>query len=329
MINKVYEEIAKNHDKIQDKMQFFKDTFKDKIKDKIEEVWINYEPSPIQKSFIAIDGGEFVKETRFSTIYVSNAEAILAKGIEEYSSIDSEVKVGVFSPGNLGKERVSELMNILELSLALRNGCKSDIILMDGSIIKKLGKGNGISGNEIQNIDDILNSDDEEESYKNLVLNKQIILSKLVQKYGDKTLWISKNSRGKDIFMQQVSDIAILESLTENPGYTKPRIHQIKSDTLAENNEIEVLKGLEISSFLMRLEKGQKVLKVDIVGRIDESFIKNIMDYLFAVSVNGYPYPLLKVHFEVKANREDRLRILALFNLIRRQGNTWIPNQFF
>ncbi|AWR96523.1 hypothetical protein DFR86_02475 [Acidianus sulfidivorans JP7] len=330
MIDKVYEELTRDREKILNKLQFFRDNLKDTIKkEKIDEVWVEYEPNPIKKSFIAIDGGEFIKETRFSTVYVSNAEAILAKGLQEYIPIDNEAKIGVLSPGNLSRERVSELMSILELSLALRNGDKADIILMDGSIIKKLGKGKGISGKENPNIDEILNISNEEESYNNLILNKQIILSKLIQKYGDKILWISKNSKGKDIFAQQVSDIAVLESLTENPGYTKPRIHQIKSEYLVENDEVSILKGIEISSFLMRLEKGQKVLKVDITGRIDESNIKYFMDCLSLVSVNGYPYPLLKVHFDVKANKEDRLRILTLFNLLRKQGNSWIPNQFF
>lgn len=329
MINKAYEELTRKYNDIQEKLRFFKERLEDKIIEIVKSNWVDYEPVPISKSFLAIDGGEFVKETRYGTIFVVNAEAILSKGLETNEEVDGEVKVGVLSPGNLGEERVEEIMSILELSLAVKHGDKGDLILMDGSLIKKLGKAKDIMGEENPNLDDIIYYKDEKESYNQLILNKQIILSRLVQKYGDKTLWISKNSKGKDIFEQEISDIAILETFTDNPGFTKPKVHHIKSENLAKNREVEILDGMEFTTFLTRLEKGQKVLRIDVIGRIDQEIIKEIMNSLYSVSINGYPYPLLKAHFDVKISKDDRTRILTLFNLKKRHGNSWMPSQFF
>lgn len=329
MINKAYEELTKKYNDMQERLRFFKDKLKEEVSNSINELWIEYEPRQVKKSFLAIDGGEFAKETRYGTIYITNAEIILSKGLEENEGIDGEVRVGVLSPGNLGKERVSEIMSILELSLALKHGDEGDIILMDGSLLKKIGKGKDVTGEENPNLDEVINTKDEQQSYNQLVLNKQIVLSKLIQKYGDKTLWISKNSKGREIFNQEISDIAVLETLTENPGYTRPNTRYIKLEDLAKNNEVQVLAGMEYTSFLMRLEKGQKVLKVDMIGRLGDEEIREIMDSLSLVSINGYPYPLLKVHFDVKVSRDDRNRILTLFNLKRKRGNSWWPIQFY
>lgn len=329
MIDKAYEELTRRYSEIQEKLKFFKESIEGKLGDVLKEIWVEYEPKPVSKSFIAIDGGEFIKETRYGTVFVVNAEAVLSTSLEKNEAIDGEVEIGVLSPGNLSRERVSEIMSILEIYLALRNGDKADFILMDGSLIRKLGKAKDISGNEVQDLRSIIYLDDEKESYNQLIVNKQILMSRLIQKYGDKTLWISKNSRGKDIFKQGISDIAVLEALTQNSGYTKPYIRHIKSEDLAKNREVKILDGMEFTTFLTRLERAQKIIKVDVIGRIDEELIKEIMDSLYAVSVNGYPFPLLKVHYDVRVSKEDRNRILTLFNLKRTRGNRWIPSQFF
>ena len=327
MIDKAYEEFANNYQKILEKIRFYSNSIEDSVKEYLKKIWIEYEPTPTNSSFIAIDGGEFIKELRVGTIFITNAEAVYGEGVN-VNPIDSEIKMGVFRPGNLARERVSEIMSILEISLALRNGNRAEYILMDGSLKKKLGNGRDIEGEE-RDLDDIINEENEEESFKNLVLKSQILISRLIQNYDGKVLWISKNSKGRDLFGESVSDIAVLESLTENPGFTLPFVHTIDKKVLAKNKEVENLEGIEITSFYVRLEKGQRVIKIDLTGRVDEDEIKQIINRLYSVSIKGYPYPLLKVHYDVKVGKEDRQRILSILGLNHMRGNSWWPNQFF
>lgn len=327
LIERAYEEFANNYPKILEKIRFYSNSINDSVKDKLKKIWIHYEPTAVNKSFIAIDGGEFVKELRVGTVFLTNAEAVYGEGVI-VSAIDNEIKMGVFRPGNLAKERISEIMNILELSLALRNGNKAEYILMDGSLKKKLNNGKDVEGEE-KELDEIINDENEEESLKNLILKSQILISRLIQNYDGKILWISKNSKGRELFGENISDITVIESLTENPGFTLPFVHTIDGKILAKNKEVKNLEGVEITSFYIRLEKGQRVLKVDLTGRIDDEGIKKIMDSLYSVSIKGYPYPLLKVHYDVKVNKEDRQRILSILGLNHMRGNSWWPNQFF
>ncbi len=328
MIEKAYEEFTNNYSKILEKIRFYSNSINDSVKEYLKKIWIEYEPIPHNNTFIAIDGGEFVKELRVGTVFLANAEAVYGEGVN-VRPIDNEIKMGVFRPGNLAKERVSEIMSVLELSLALKNGNKAEYILMDGSLKKKLGNGKDIEENDDKDLDEILNCDNEEKSYKRLILKSQILISRLIQNYDGKVLWISKNSRGRDLFGESLSDIVVIESLTENPGFTLPFVHRIDRKNLANNKEVLNLEGTEITSFYVRLEKGQRVLKVDISGRIGEEEIKKIINDLYSVSIKGYPYPLLKVHYDVKVNKEDRQRILSILGLNQRRGNSWWPNQFF
>ncbi|BDC18303.1 DNA double-strand break repair nuclease NurA [Acidianus sp. HS-5] len=327
MIEKAYEEFTNNYSKILEKIRFYSSSINDSVKEHLKKIWINYEPEPVKSSFIAIDGGEFVKELRVGTVFLANAEAVYGEGVN-VSPLDNEIKMGVFRPGNLAKERVSEIMSVLELSLALRNGNKAEYVLMDGSLKKKLGNGKDIEEEE-KDLDEIINCDNEERSFRRLILKSQILICRLIQNYDGKVLWVSKNSRGRDLFGESLSDIAVIESLTENPGFTLPFVHTIDRKNLVNNKEVKSLEGTEITSFYVRLEKGQRVLKVDLTGRIEEEEIKKIINNLHSVSIKGYPYPLLKVHYDVKVNKEDRQRILSILGLNHIRGNSWWPNQFF
>ncbi|EZQ01754.1 MULTISPECIES: DNA double-strand break repair nuclease NurA [Acidianus] len=325
-INKAYEELVNNYSEIKNKISVYSENLKEKVQDEINRSWRTYTPAPKESTFLSIDGGEFLKEFRVGSVAVVNAEALLFDG-ENYDAVGTTSKILTFSPGNLAKERTSEVMAILEVNLAIEHADKSEFVLMDGSFAKKLEKAK--PGYLISNsLDEILSMNGEKEMLYTLIAKKQAQLAQLISKYRGNVLWISKNSKGNDLFNQNISDVGILEALTEEPGYTLPIVHNVDPNTIINSEETRPLNGLQYSSFYLRLDKNAKVLKVDIVGIINEQQAKDILDILSSVSVNGYPYPLLKVHFDVKVSREDRRRILQIIG-VRKRGNSWWPNQLF
>ncbi len=330
MIDKAYKELAENYDNLKNQLKTYYKNIGKEVSNKVKEIWVPYIPRPSIKTYLAIDGGEFVKELRVGTIFVVNAEAIFNNGINS-EPIDTYTKVGVFRPGNLAKERVSELMATIETKLAVKNIGKSDFILMDGSFNKKLDKGKGIESNLEYSLDDItsLKFYDENEMYKSLIVEKQITISKLINELDKRVLWISKTSRSRDIFLQQLSDLVILETFTYDTGYTLPICKKVNQNDLASHPLINLLDFNRCTSFI-RLKNGKKILKVDIVSKdeIDEKYIQQIIDNLSQVSIKGYPYPLLKVHYDARVNMKDRERIIRMLGLSK-SGVEWWPNQFF
>ncbi|AWR93437.1 DNA double-strand break repair nuclease NurA [Acidianus brierleyi] len=330
MIDKAYKELAENYDNLKNQLKTFYKNIGKEVSNKVKEIWIPYTPKSSIKKYLAIDGGEFVKEMRVGTIFIVNAEAILSNGINS-EPIDTYTKVGVFRPGNLAKERVSELMATVETKLALKNSDKSDFILMDGSFNKKLNKGKGIESNLEYSLDDInsLKFYDENEMYKSLIVEKQITISKLINELDKRVLWISKTSRSRDIFLQQLSDLVILETFTYETGYTLPVCKRINQDDLVTHPLVN-LSDFNVCTSFIRLKNGKKILRLDIVSKdkIEEKYIQQIIDNLSPVSIKGYPYPLLKVHYDVKVNIKDRERITRMLGLSR-SGVDWWPNQFF
>ncbi len=330
MIEDVYRELSENYAELREKIKLFYKELGKEIEEEVKKKWVPYTPNKSPKKYLAIDGGEYVKELRVGTFYVINVEALLGDGMET-RPLDKLSKVGVFRPANYAKEIVSELMATAEVKLALKNGDKADLILMDGSFSKKLGDANGIESKLDFNVEGIssLSVKDEKEMYRSILVEKQVAISKLINAYDNKVLWISKTSKNMDMFHRGLPDIVVLETFTEEVGYTSPECNGIDVIRLANHPEVNLHNYVICKSFI-RLKRSNKVLKLDVVSKfpIDEAFVKKVIDELSTVSVKGYPYPLLKVHFDVKIHRKDRERIMRMLGLYK-PGVDWWPSQFF
>lgn len=333
MIKKVYEEIGKDYGNIINKLRFYYESIKDIVMPSIKNVWNVYVPTSKSTSikYVAVDGGMFMKSIRTGTVYVVNAEALLYTD-NKSTPLSTFSKVGVFQPGNLDKERVDTLMEIGELKVALESAANSDILLMDGSIKKKAENLEEViqSNQPLELIEqlDTLTFNSEKDMLIYLLSVKESLLNKLVSSYSNKLLWISKNSKSRDLVKKyisdkiEISDVSVLEAFTSEPGYSLPLLS-------------EVVIGDKIYSVVttyIRLCKGCKVLRVDIVIDSSKSFnendIRGILDSLEPSSVEGYPYPLIKVHSDVKVNKEDRKRILNILGFNTLPSAHWWPRQF-
>lgn len=329
MIKEVYESLLSKKNDIERQLQLLDQIKRDEILNKVKEKWKDYEPKQLQANFIAVDGGLWIKELRSGFVYVINAEVVKAEGLNVVP-LDSSVNIGVLRPGNLAKERISLLMQLMELKLALKHGNETNYILIDGSIVKKVGDKKFL--NKINILDDIeinekiysLEENNEELMYKYLIAENNIVTLRLIQEYRDKLLWISKNSKSTELFKENVSDISLLELFTNKSGYTEPLEKKISGKNLISDKASKILDGEVFYSAYLRLAEGQRILKVDMFNKN----VERIIDVLSTISIKGYPYPLLKVHTDVKISRQDRERIQQLLN-IRKRTTEWWPNQLF
>ncbi|BCU69231.1 hypothetical protein KN1_05280 [Stygiolobus caldivivus] len=302
------------------------------IKDKLEKVWIPYSPQTgiTPKKVLAVDGGLWSKETRSGVIFIADAEAVLMSD-GNIIRLDDKALIDVFRPGNKAKERASLIMQLLELQLAIKNGNKADLILLDGSISKKVGRHK--TDLKISDVDDLFSLDDiaslkeresEEKMHKYLVAENQIALSILIEKYGDKVLFVSKNSKTSDIFNQGYSDVIILELFTQGIGYSEPIEKVIEDKYILSLGASKILSNLKYYTSFIRLDNEGKILRLDFLKR------SNLIDFinsLIPICVRGYPYPLLEVHKDVRISREDIKRIMRLLGIKPKQEEWW-PSQF-
>jgi NurA-like 5'-3' nuclease len=258
------------------------------------------------------------KETRSGVVFIVDAEAVLYDG-RNIKRVDDKVLIDAFRPGNHAKERISLVMQLMELQLAIKNGDKADLILLDGSLAKKIGRHKVTE--KISDIDNIFTVDDiislkeresEEKMHKLLVAENHYAISLLIEKYREKLLFISKNSKSSDIFGQPYSDVVVLELFTQGIGYTQPMEKTIEDKYVVSKKASRIMSNLKFYTSLVRLDKD---------GRIE------FINTLAAISVRGYPYPLLEVHKDVRISRDDVKRVMRLLGFKPKQEEWW-PSQF-
>ncbi|ADX81434.1 5'-3' exonuclease [Sulfolobus islandicus] len=339
MIRKIYDKLAESHNEIKNQIYNIASYLRQEIQEKVNEFWTEYtrdnELSEICK-FVAIDGGSFSKPMRIGIVYAVGAESVIGdnKGVK---TLSEDGQIGIFKPGNDAQERISLLMETLELSLALRDGSKGDYILMDGSLNKKIGNKvdiQQISDEELKlvknvDINSIISIKDERKMRDLLILLNQFLVSRIIEQYDGKVLWISKTSRGRDLFGTDYPDITVFELFTEKRGFSKLIIKNIDIRKISEIPELEILRKMEYTTFYTRLDNGKRVVRIDMVGRVDEKIVKEIMDHLSGVSIKGYPFPLLKAHIDVRFSRMDREKIIKLMGSKLHKDIEWWPSQFY
>ncbi|MEM0374397.1 MAG: DNA double-strand break repair nuclease NurA [Sulfolobaceae archaeon] len=329
MIEEVYTKIINKYIKLREKINKYDLMLRQELREKIKENWIelNLTKPVLKKGYIAIDGGMYSKDLRVGLLYVVNAEALFYSG-NNMKPILKDSIVGILRPGNHGKELVREIMSFLEIRMMTECSSKEenniDYILMDGSPFKKIEKTSiDISSNEENKGNDVytLLSEmlvDDEEEIRILILNEKLkLIKKAVTKFGDKILWISKISRSTKLFNLSIPDIVILETFTNSIGYTVPKISEIRIDNEKFN----------ITTTYVRLASNEKVLRLDIFGKKDEKFIEEIINALLPISIRGYPFPLLKVHSDVKVSSKDKRRIIEILGLNQKRIVNWWPDQ--
>ncbi|MEM3277064.1 MAG: DNA double-strand break repair nuclease NurA, partial [Metallosphaera sp.] len=309
MIDRVYQELVTRRSDLIGRLNVFQRDLDTDLELKVKRSWNEFSPSSARaKKLVAVDGGQFVKELRTGTVFVLNVEALITEGVRIVGA-EQDVKSGVFRPGNKAKERVGELMALMELMVALKAGTSGELILMDGSLRKKLGEVKRFNGSFNEGEIRSLEEKDEDYMLDHIIYEKQAYLAELIKRFGSKVVWISKVSRSRDLFHHELSDVAVLEITTSSPGYSSIVCGPLTRTRVEEGDVRRGLEDKEVCSFYARLDHGERVLRIDVIGVPTPKFIESLLQDLYSVSIKGYPYPLVRVHYDVKVSRDDRKRI--------------------
>lgn len=313
MIDDLYWKIMHKKDEILNASRGYSLGKTDSLEAKLKEVWVSYCPEPESREVLAVDGGMWVKEARAGALYAIDAVAIKGRGLG-WDVKDSDSDVGFISPGKDAKELVSLLMEISELKLAFRNSKEAELLLMDGSITKKLKKSEGVSTQSIDvdpNKPTRPEGKDDKERLENAMREQRTYVFHLLSNHKDKAVWISKRSRGNNIFGTDYPDEVVLETLTEDCGYTKPR-------------PLKVNMPVTFSYSYVRLEKGEKILRLEFFG--GEERLREILSALRSTQIKGYPIQLVQAHMKARFSKADRRRLESLLRPLF-GGPEWWPSQ--
>lgn len=313
MIDDLYWKIMQKKDEILNASRGYSLRKGDYLEAKLKEVWISYCPEPESREVLAVDGGMWVKEIRAGALYAIDAVAIKGRGLD-WDVKDSDSDVGFVSPGKDAKELVSILMEISELKLAFRNSKDADLVLMDGGLAKKLKKSERVSTHSID-LDPYKptrpEGKDDEERLENALREQRTYIFHMLSSHKDKVVWISKRSRGNNVFGTDYPDEVVLEALTEDCGYTKPRPLKVKLP-------------VTFSYSYVRLERGERVLRLEFFG--GEERLREILSALRPTQIKGYPIQLLQAHAKARFSKADRKRLESLLRPLF-GGPEWWPSQ--
>jgi len=334
MISTAITELLTKKSEIEKKLGYGEYLENEELKKKIQEKWMTYQPKKTVGKFIAIDGGEWVKEIRSKTVYVADAEVVKSED-NNITVLEGKAVADVISSKEgkeFDKEIISLLMQLLELKFAYKYGHITDYILLDGSLTKKIGDHKfKIKETALDNItidDNVyafeMAKGDERLLYRYLTAENHVIITKLIEKYGDKLIFVSKDNRSRELLRENISDMALLDMLTKGTGYTRPLKKMIDKSNLFSVLAVKQIGNKPFFSSYVRLSDDGKILKIEMFN----DCVEKIVDLLSSISVEGYPYPLLQAHIDVKINKHDREMIKQIFN-IKNRSTEWWPNQLF
>ncbi len=155
-----------------------------------------------------------------------------------------------------------------------------------------------------------------------------------------KTIYVSKTSRSQLYFkhlrenlgIPVPSDILVFTYFTSKAGYSKPRLSEEESiKQLPSKAGLRTLLGefFDKISFIVsyaRLEDHGPVLKLEIpvekkiIGDPSSltEIVREAVNYISYISVNGYPYTLIEADKSSKITRDDIIRLAHILGLLPR-----------
>ncbi|WP_323736792.1 DNA double-strand break repair nuclease NurA [Methanosphaera sp. ISO3-F5] len=154
----------------------------------------------------------------------------------------------------------------------------------------------------------------------------------LLKNYKKKLICISKTSSTKNVFKENIPDIAVIDYACDKSGYSKIiPYNSMRPIRYVENSKTQVdfpILNLELSEtpykvFFTKLNNKSQALKIEIPWKIeDEKEIVKILTDLESVSINGYPHILKKAHDEVKISSKYMKRMTKRISLENRENRS-------
>lgn len=346
MLNSLYIEATRRKDSINEILPVLKK------KSIIKEKWSDLKINSSKEDFsIGAGDGSFNKKNFLSfTFYAVDCESLIFNGdlkkIERFN-IDSTPNHSFLD------DLLRTYMGTFEIKCALESirEYNVDYYLYDGSLfgdlIRPFPKGADIPYEKKEEIIKIC----EKELIENINnFNKELSTSKLINKYykiyKDKfeykiflsnieklyslaellkhrknIIAISKSSNNNEIFSTNISDIAIFDKYTNNPGLSQIIYKNISNEVKHQfPTKDDFFKSLEFTIFYLRLERGKNVLKVELPYKASKDEIIKIVEKINKYSIEGYPYLLKKAHNDVKITNRNIGELINIVNIQERSG---------
>ncbi len=159
----------------------------------------------------------------------------------------------------------------------------------------------------------------------------------LVREYQDKIIGVSKTNSTTKFFNGNIPDAATIEYTCKESGYTiskiEPGVKMIYVDNNGKKLQInyplynQTLTEQNFTTFFTRLDEDSNVLKIELPYRLenDKKIIEMLND-LYSISIDGYPYILKKAHDEVVISDGDMLDITRKLGILARTGRDMLTN---
>ncbi len=314
------------------------------IEERVKEIWIEGIPKGEPKGRLsAVDGSRNKKTYAGYVVYAVGACSITfeegtLKGEDYLAEID------ILKPEEYSDSRLRILMGIVEAKKALKEAERSEVLLVDGSIVgdflrpvvfnhevDQRGREWALNSFEklkekfsLEGIDSKRFYREAEERFSGReypvvvgfleYLEYLYAYYRLIEAGRGKIVAVSKRSNSWNHGLDPIlPDIAVLNLVDPPPGYSKPYKVALSQKKFAFPGEFEeVLPEREFTTFYFKLGRGIYKCETDMECR-------EALKVLSFYHIGGYPFPLKEVHRRVKITKED---IEEIVRILRHRGRT-------
>ncbi|RLE59429.1 MAG: hypothetical protein DRJ49_01190 [Thermoprotei archaeon] len=318
--------------------------------------WLEYKPSPAHvESIGAVDGSMNFVEFHGFILYAVSSLAITYTSDDVLEDWINEVDL--LYPYEYTVERIRMYMNILESKVAIKalEYRHPEILLLDGSILSHFSKRapyiirniprsvvESYLKKHLSDLDSHIQNNSEEIYSKKLfykLIHEELdmdttialailfefleyyrTLIRLISTYATNIVAIAKTSVSRRVFRKSIKpDLVVFNSIAQKCGFSNPEIHSARfvPREIGLPSSIEEF-STRVTVFYCRLERGERVYRVELLGERGVDDIKHIMDMLESISVKGYPYPLYSVHKKVEITNLDMDKIKRIMGISER-----------
>ncbi len=339
MLDITFETLSKRRQDIQKKIACLKD------KGKIEKYKSYWKEADFERHAAVIgaeDGSINHQKYKSIILYAVNASAVvLDKKIRESKFAD----IDILYPYRDVSDRLDIYRTIFEFKASIEVIDEVDLFLVDGSIYSDLitprNPAADLSQDERCEVEKFLPKIEEDETvqiisktladridgrnrFKKIVyleyLEYLTAIKRFIEKGRGKIVGVSKTST-RSSFQEGMPDIAIFDEVSQMPGYgfadEKVKVLEKRFPVYGEffNSLVPTF-----TYFYARLEKNKGVLLMDVPGDIKEKEIKDLLNKISSISIDGYPYLLRKAHKNVVIKNRDIDRFAASLGIKERTG---------